>query len=77
MTFPLAEKKVGLIPRVIVASRMGPKEYALLVTDRRSILVLEKDSKAGLGAALGGSIGAAIAQAAANRKSFDYEKSIF
>lgn len=52
---------------------MGPKEYAMLVTDRRSILVLEKDSKAGLGHALGGVIGAAVANAVATRKSFDYE----
>jgi len=68
-----AEKRIALIPRVIVATRMGPSEYALLVTDRRSILVLEKSSKAGLAGAVGGAIGAAIAQAAATRKSFDYE----
>jgi hypothetical protein len=53
---------------------MGPKEYALLVTDKRSILVLEKDSKAGLAGALGGSVGAAVAHAVATRKSFDYER---
>src|SRR5437867_5621737 len=47
------ERKVGLIPRLFVQGKWGPKEYALLVTDKRSILVLEKESKAGLGGALG------------------------
>ena len=52
---------------------MGLNEYALLVTDKRSILVLEKGSKSGIAGALGGAVGAAIANAAASRKSFDYE----
>ncbi|MBO0888184.1 hypothetical protein J2P12_03700 [Candidatus Bathyarchaeota archaeon] len=72
MSATSAERKIGLIPRIIIPSRMGPKEYGLLVTDRRSILVLEKDSKAGLAGALGGTIAYAVAQAATTRKSFDY-----
>ena len=68
-----AEKKIGLIPRIIVPGRMGLNEYALLVTDKRSILIHEKGSASNIAGALGGSIGAAIASAAATRKSFDYE----
>ena len=68
-----AEKRIALIPRVVVQGKMGLNEYALLVTDKRSILVLEKGSKSGIAGALGGAVGAAIANAAASRKSFDYE----
>ena len=68
-----AEKRIALIPRVVVQGKMGLNEYALLVTDKRSILVLEKGSKSGIAGALGGAVGAAIANAAATRKSFDYE----
>ncbi|HUV61753.1 MAG TPA: hypothetical protein VMW71_06270 [Thermoplasmata archaeon] len=32
---------------------MGPKEYGILLTSERSIFVLEKASKAGIGAVLG------------------------
>lgn len=53
---------------------MGPKEYALLVTDKRSILVLEKESKAGIGGALGGAAGVLIAQGLAKQRSFDYNQ---
>src|SRR5436309_283367 len=66
------ERKVGLIPRLFVQGKWGPKEYALLVTDKRSILVLEKESKASIGGALGGAAGALIAGAAAKSRSFDY-----
>src|SRR5438046_7407884 len=66
------ERKVGLIPRVFVQGKWAPKEYALLVTDKRSILVMEKESKAGIGGALGGAAGALIAGAAAKSRSFDY-----
>ena len=68
-----AEKRIALIPRVVVQGKMGLNEYALLVTDKRSILVLEKGSKSGIAGALGGAVGAAIANAAATRKTFDYE----
>ena len=60
-----AEKRIALIPRVVVQGKMGLNEYALLVTDKRSILVLEKGSKSGIAGALGGAVGAAIANAAA------------
>jgi len=51
---------------------VGPQGVRSLVTDKRSILVLEKESKAGLGGALGGAAGALIAGAAAKSRSFDY-----
>lgn len=68
------EKKVALIPRLVVRGRMGENEYALLVTDKRSILVHERGSKAGLAGAMGGVVAATIANAVATRKTFDYEK---
>jgi len=68
------EKKIGLVPKLIVLGTMGPKEYALLVTDHRSILVLEKESKAGIAGALGGAAGALIAQGLAKERSFDYNQ---
>jgi len=70
----LEERKVALIPRVVVSGAMGPKEYGLVLTDRRAIFVLESASKAALGAALGGAIGAAIAQGAAERRWVDYDR---
>ena len=69
------EKRVGLIPRVTVQGSLGPKQYAVLVTDKRSIFVLESSSKAGVAGALGGAIGAAVAHAATSRRTFDYENS--
>jgi hypothetical protein len=67
------EKKVGLIPRLVLQGKLGPKEYAVLVTDKRSIFVQEISSKAGLGAAFG-VVGAVAASAATSRRTFDYEK---
>src|SRR2546425_11917343 len=60
------DKKVGLIPRLWVQGKWGPQEWALFVTDQRTILVLEKSSKAGLGGAFG-AVGAAIVAAATSQ----------
>ena len=68
------ETKVALIPNIVLQGAMGPKQYGLLLTDRRSIFVLESAAKVGLGAVLGGVVGAAIAQAAATRERVDYER---
>ena len=70
----MEERKVGLIPHAVVQGAMGPKVYGVLVTDRRSILVLELASKAGVGGALGGLVGAAIASATETSRAYDYEK---
>jgi len=47
------EKKVALIPKVIMKGAMGPKQYGVLLTDQRAIFVLEKASKAAVLGALG------------------------
>jgi len=70
----LEERKVALIPRVTVAGAMGPKDYALLLTNSRSIFVLENASKAGVGALLGGVIGAAVVEAMSERSRPDYSQ---
>lgn len=67
------ERKIGLIPRLWVQGKWGPQDYALLVTDQRTILVLEKSSKAGIGAAFG-VVGALVASAATSRRTFDYNQ---
>ena len=40
------EKMIGLIPNIVVNAAMGPKNYSLLLTDQRSIFILERASKA-------------------------------
>ncbi len=55
-----------------MSGALGPKEYGLLLTDQRLIFVLEKASKAGVAAALGGVIGAAIAEAATQKREYVY-----
>lgn len=68
----MEERRVAVIPRVLVQGALGPKEYGILLTSERSIFVLEKSSKAGVGAIVGGAIGAAIADAVSTKKSSDY-----
>ena len=68
------ETKLARIPRVVTTGALGPKDYGLVLTDLRSIFVLEKASKAALGGALGGVIGSAIAHAAASRSMIDYDR---
>ncbi len=69
----MEERRIGLAPRLLAQGAMGIKEYALLVTDKRSIFVVELASKAGLGASLGGVIGAVIASSLESKTSYDYE----
>ncbi len=59
------ENKIALIPRVMMKGAMGPKDYGLLITDRRSIFVLENASKAALLGALGDAL-------LSDRKDVDY-----
>ncbi len=68
----MTEQKVAIVPRVIVSGALGPKEYGVLLTDRRMIFVLERSSKAMIGGVLGGAIGAAIADAASSKNEFVY-----
>jgi len=60
------ERKVGLIPKVMMKGAMGPKEYGVLVTDQRTIFALEKASKAALVGVLGDAL-------LSSRKTVDYE----
>jgi hypothetical protein len=59
------ENRVALIPRVMMKGAMGPKDYGLLITDRRSLFVLEKASKAALLGVLGDAL-------LSDKKTFDY-----
>lgn len=68
----MVERKIAVVPHVVVTGALGPKEYGILLTDERAIFVLESASKTGLGAALGGAVGAAIAGGLATRKYVDY-----
>lgn len=47
------EKKIALIPKVMMSGALGPKEYGVVLTDQRTIFVLEKASKAMLVGVLG------------------------
>ncbi len=69
----MPERKVAVVPHIVVAGALGPKEYGILLTDERAIFVLERASKAGLAGALGGAVGAAVAGGLADRKYVDYE----
>ncbi len=70
--YSMAEQKVAIVPRVVIAGALGPRDYGVLLTDRRMIFILEKSSKAIMGAVLGGVIGAVIADAATNKAEFVY-----
>jgi len=59
------EDRVALIPRVMMKGAMGPKDYGLLITNQRSLFVLEKASKAALLGALGDAL-------LSDKKTFDY-----
>src|SRR5438132_10056316 len=39
------ERKVGLVHRVIISDKDYPKEYAILVTDRRSIFIRQEKTR--------------------------------
>lgn len=69
----MEEAKVAHIPRIIVSGATGLRDYGLLVTDRRSIFVLETSGKELIGGVLGGAVGAAIARAASSKTSVDYD----
>lgn len=45
MTSTIPERRLAIIHRVIVPDKDYPKEYAILVTDRRSILILQQKTR--------------------------------
>src|SRR5207245_9523634 len=60
------EPKLGVIPRFVKYGFGGMREYSILLTDRRFIFVLASLNRMFLvAAAIGGAIGAAIADPAA------------
>jgi hypothetical protein len=44
-SYTAPERKLALVHRVIVPDKEYPKEYAILVTDRRSIFIRQKKSR--------------------------------
>ena len=46
-SYAVPERKLALIHRVIVADKDRPKEYAILVTDCRSIFICQKKTRSG------------------------------
>jgi hypothetical protein len=67
----LVESKVAVVPGLKVTRSISVRTYVLLLTDQRSIFILQKESKAGLGAVLGGAVGAYIAEAMASVRQID------
>lgn len=67
------EHKTGLVPLVYLEGALGPKDYALLLTDWRAIFVLEDSGFAtSMGHAVGGVVGGTIAGAVWKPRTFDY-----
>ncbi len=56
----LKEKTAGVISRIIVQSALDSKEYSVLVTDKRSIFVLDVSDEAGPHEVLGRAVGVAV-----------------
>src|SRR3989475_11643826 len=44
-SYAAPERKVALVHRVIVPDKDYPKEYAILLTDRRSIFILQRKTR--------------------------------
>src|SRR5207245_6196057 len=44
-SYTASERKVALVHRVIVPDKDYPKEYAILVTDRRSIFIRQRKTR--------------------------------
>lgn len=68
----LEEKKIALIPNVVGQEALGPKNYGILITNERSIFVLQRSSKAMIGGIIGGAIGAAVMGSVAAEREVDY-----
>jgi len=66
------EQKVGLIPYVLVPGAFGQKEYGVLLTNERTIFVLEKSANTAAGAVIGGVVGAMLAYSMTSKRTVDY-----
>jgi len=69
----LGERKIGLVPRVVRGGMGGAMWYGLVVTDRRSIFVLEMADRTSLGAFAFGVVGAALTAGMQSSKAYDYQ----
>ncbi len=70
----MAEEEVGLIPSVVVEGSLGPRVFSILLTSDRCIFFLRRSSKSGLGAVLGGAVGALLAEAMAKEETVGSER---
>ncbi|MCU0852884.1 MAG: hypothetical protein MUC90_06530 [Thermoplasmata archaeon] len=68
----MEERKIALIPRLTVTAVLGPKDYGVLLTDQRIILVMERSSKANVLGAAFGVVGTIAAEAVATERGVDY-----
>ena len=75
MTGTVAEKRLALIHRVIIPDEEYPKEYAILVTDHRSIFIRQKKSRSNFWLRREISYGTALITDIAPKTLEDYEQS--
>ena len=75
MTGAVAEKRLALIHRVIIPDEEYPKEYAILVTDHRSIFIRQKKSRSNFWLRREISYGTALITDIAPKTLEDYEQS--
>ena len=77
-TLPVGEPKLGVIPRVVKYGIGGIREYSVLLTDRRFILVLASlDRMVLVAAALGGALGYLAAASASGDKTATSQTYVF
>src|SRR5881397_2731599 len=75
MTVLTTEKRLALIHRVIIPDEEYPKEYAILVTDHRSIFIRQKKSRSNFWLRREISYGTALITDIAPKTLEDYEQS--
>jgi hypothetical protein len=71
----LEEKRIAIIPSVMIQGALGPKEYGVLLTDQRSIFVLTRATNAAVWGALGGALGAMVGYAVTDPQYVAYPES--
>jgi len=74
MTSAKTEKRLALIHRVIVPDKESPKEYAVLVTDRRCIFIRQKSTRGNFWLRREMSYGTAIITDVGQKTLEDYER---
>ncbi len=69
------ETIAGLIPRIILQKPRVPSNYAVLITDRRSIFIREVTRKSGIGVVSGEAVGGLVSPADTSEEILGYEQS--